>query len=283
MIGIPCDSEGYDLPPNAPPPPTEPADTNDYFPFKNEEEFQLANFLFSRVQMSAGNTTVLMDLWAAIQQADNIEANPPFKNAKDLYDTIDSIPLGDTPWEGFKVKYDGEIPQHAPSWMKKEYEVWYRNPLEVMEAQIGNPDFANEMDYAPKEVCGRNKKRQYTDLMSGQWAWDQAVCQSAYIFLIVGLIYIQTEIAHQDPETHGAMFAPVVLGSDKTTVSVATGQNEFYPLYASLGNVQHHVRRAHRNAVTVIGFLAIPKSMFHFFEMNLAPDNVFSRKTSRYC
>ena len=61
------------------------------------------------------------------------------------------------------------------------------------------------------------------------------------------------------------MFAPVVLGSDKTTVSVATGQNEFYPLYASLGNVQNHVRRAHRNAVTVIGFLAIPKSVFLSF------------------
>ena len=57
------------------------------------------------------------------------------------------------------------------------------------------------------------------------------------------------------------MFVPVVMGSDKTTVSVATGHNEYYPLYASVGNVQNHVRRAHRNAVAIIGFLAIPKSM----------------------
>ena len=56
------------------------------------------------------------------------------------------------------------------------------------------------------------------------------------------------------------MFAPIVLGSDKTTVSVATGQNDYYPLYASIGNVQSHVRRAHRNAVSLVGFLAIPKS-----------------------
>ena len=61
------------------------------------------------------------------------------------------------------------------------------------------------------------------------------------------------------------MFAPVVLGSDKTTVFVTTGQHEFYPLYASLGNVQNHVRHAHRNAVMVISFLAIPKSMFYFY------------------
>jgi hypothetical protein len=58
------------------------------------------------------------------------------------------------------------------------------------------------------------------------------------------------------------MFAPVILGSDKTTVSVATGQNEYYPLYAGIGNAQNHVRRAHRNALALIGFLAIPKSMY---------------------
>jgi hypothetical protein len=39
------------------------------------------------------------------------------------------------------------------------------------------------------------------------------------------------------------MFVPVILGSNKTTVSVATGHNEYYPLYASIGNVQNHVRQ----------------------------------------
>jgi Plavaka transposase len=56
------------------------------------------------------------------------------------------------------------------------------------------------------------------------------------------------------------MFCPVILGSDKTTVSVATGQNEYYPLYASAGVLQNHVRRAHRNGLALIGFLSIPKS-----------------------
>jgi hypothetical protein len=57
------------------------------------------------------------------------------------------------------------------------------------------------------------------------------------------------------------MFVPIILGSDKTTVSVATGNNEFYPLYAGIGNAQNHVRRADRNALAVVAFLAIPKSM----------------------
>jgi len=52
----------------------------------------------------------------------------------------------------------------------------------------------------------------------------------------------------------------VIIGSDKTTVSVATGQTEYWPLYASVGNLHNNVRRAHGNGLVLIGFLAIPKS-----------------------
>ena len=67
----------------------------------------------------------------------------------------------------------------------------------------------------------------------------------------------QNEIAADDEDTHGAMFVPVILGSDKTTVSVTTGNNEYYPLYALIGNVHNNIHRAHRNAVVVIGFLRV--------------------------
>jgi hypothetical protein len=60
------------------------------------------------------------------------------------------------------------------------------------------------------------------------------------------------------------MFVPVILGSDKTTVSVGTGQTDYYPLYVSLGNVHNQTRRGHRNAVALVGFLSIPKSTYHF-------------------
>lgn len=65
------------------------------------------------------------------------------------------------------------------------------------------------------------------------------------------------------------MFVPIILGSDKTTVSVATGQNEFYPLYLSIGNVQNHIRRAHKNALVLIAFLPIPKGQYHSVQPSL--------------
>ena len=58
------------------------------------------------------------------------------------------------------------------------------------------------------------------------------------------------------------MFVPIILGSDKTTVSVATGQNDYWPVYLSVRNVHNNVRRAHRNAVELLAFLAIPKSAY---------------------
>lgn len=57
------------------------------------------------------------------------------------------------------------------------------------------------------------------------------------------------------------MLMPIDLGSDKTMASVATGQNEFYPLYMSPSNIKNHTRQGHEDAVALIGFLAIPKSM----------------------
>ncbi|KAG5634194.1 hypothetical protein H0H81_002978 [Sphagnurus paluster] len=128
--------------------------------------------------------------------------------------------------------------------MLKSFKVWFYDPLKVLEAQIENPDFNGEMDYAAKQVYGPDDKRQFKDMMSGNWPWRQS------------------DIIAKDPETHGAALVPVILGSEKTTVSVATGQNEYNPLYGSIQNTQNHVWRAHRNALSIIGFLAIPKSEF---------------------
>jgi hypothetical protein len=57
------------------------------------------------------------------------------------------------------------------------------------------------------------------------------------------------------------MFVPIVAGSDKTTVSVATGHQEFHPVYMSPGNLTNVARRTHGNSLLPVAFLPIPKSM----------------------
>lgn len=58
------------------------------------------------------------------------------------------------------------------------------------------------------------------------------------------------------------MLIPIILGSNKMTVSVATGQNEYWPIYLSIGNIHNNVCQEHRNSVVLLGFLPIPKGEY---------------------
>jgi hypothetical protein len=68
----------------------------------------------------------------------------------------------------------------------------------------------------------------------------------------------------KDESTHGAMFIPVVAGSDKTTVSVTMGHQEYHPVYMLPGHLTNVAQRAHGNALLPVAFLPIQKSI-HFF------------------
>ena len=69
------------------------------------------------------------------------------------------------------------------------------------------------------------------------------------------------DIISEDPSTHGAMFVPVISGIDKTNVSVATGHQEYHPVYMSPGNLTNIARHAHGSAFLPVAFLPIPKSI----------------------
>lgn len=75
-------------------------------------------------------------------------------------------------------------------------------------------------------------------------------------------ILAQDNIA-KDPSMHGAMFVPIILGSDKTTISVGTDHNKYWPIYLSIGNIHNNVRQAHHDGLVLLGFLPIAKSEQH--------------------
>jgi hypothetical protein len=124
--------------------------------------------------MSAGNIDQLLDLWASTLFKHDDQ--PPFRDYKDLYDTIDSTPLGDVPWQSFTMSYNSALPDgEVPAWMNSGYDVWYRDPRTVIRNMLGNADFNGEIDYAPFHEFDANGEQQYKNLMSGDWAWKQAV------------------------------------------------------------------------------------------------------------
>jgi hypothetical protein len=148
-----------------------------YEPFQDRADFELAEFLYARNQTPAVQIDALMDIWAS-KSGDN---EPPFVDHKYLYNLIDNIKYGDVAWKAFSVSYCGEIPteregEDTPTWMTSEYEVWFRDPLAVLESQLANPDFDGKFHPAPYREYNEAGERVWSDVMSGNWAWKQAVC-----------------------------------------------------------------------------------------------------------
>lgn len=107
--------------------------------------------------MSHRNIDDLLDLWAADV------GSAPFVDHKDLNESIDSIKNGSAPWYTFSVEYDrAKLPQNALKWMTEKFEVWHRDPHEVIKNLLSNTAFDGHFDYTPYREY-KNNKRQWSD------------------------------------------------------------------------------------------------------------------------
>jgi hypothetical protein len=173
-IGRICDESGNNIPLGMPPSHSTDKRFDDWTPYNNRLQFEVADFLYRRNQMSAGDINCLLSLWAASLAIHGDE--PPFSKASHLYDTIDSTPLGDVTWESFGLQYNGPRPaENVPSWMQAEYDVWFRDPCTLVRNLLSNPDFKSGFDYAPYQERTTDGVHRFKDFMSANWAWKQAV------------------------------------------------------------------------------------------------------------
>ncbi|KAH9178034.1 hypothetical protein EDB89DRAFT_2112020 [Lactarius sanguifluus] len=217
-----------------------------WYPFGGRLEYEWAHYHYVRLQSSADDIQRSLDLWRATvmrYQTDHDSCNGVlWKSATDMYDTIDSISAGGVAWTTYQLSYSGPQPTGTLlRWMQDTYELNVRNVLSVFEEQLASKEFDGKFEYTPYEEYDKKGSRIYSNLMSGNWAFHEA------------------DVISQDKKTHGSMFVPIIAGSDKTTVSVATGHQEYHPVYVSLGNIINTARRGHGNGVVPIAFLPIPK------------------------
>ncbi|KAJ7856063.1 hypothetical protein B0H14DRAFT_3085331 [Mycena olivaceomarginata] len=92
----------------------------------------------------------------------------------------------------------------------------------VLHHQLATTSFKDDYNHA--------RKRVWSNLMSGGLGMEASG---------------KLDILAEDPNNLGCAFVAVVAGSDKTTVSVATGHQEYHPFYASPGILTGPARRAH--------------------------------------
>ncbi|TFK16478.1 hypothetical protein FA15DRAFT_550643, partial [Coprinopsis marcescibilis] len=227
-----------------------------------------ARFHFVELQASAANIRTGLDLWLAntIATTGDPNANIPWRCAKDLYATIDNIQQGSAPFETTTFKYTGELPENPPAWMTEEYELCVRDAREALWHQLSTTEFVNQFETRPYrqfEAHGM-QQRVWTNLMSGDWAWEEV-----------------DTITDQVEGSEGAMLVPIVSGLDKTTVSVATGHQEYHPFYISAGNLTNTARRSHGAGVIPVAFLPIPKTVGK--EAKMLAYQVFVRQMYHAC
>jgi len=162
------------IPPNTlPEVPTVKAD-DDWSPFASRAGFELAEFAFIDAELSQKKIDKLLELWAATLVPHN--DSPPITNHRDLHQQIDAVKLGNIPWENACLRYEGPLPRavRPPEWKTVGYDVWYRDPRQMIKNILASPDLEGHVDYvAYQEFNG--DKRQYNNLMSGNWSWRQSV------------------------------------------------------------------------------------------------------------
>lgn len=163
-----------------PPPFQTNDDRTDWSPFSSRAAFELAELVYTKVQMSEKNMDELMEIWAATLVPFGMP--PPFATTKDLHSAIDQIDHGNAPWQCFSVSYAGSVPESdVPSWMSVSHPVWFRDPLVLLRNMFKNTEFKGKVDYAPYRDF-EDGTRRWRNFMSGNWSWRMAVRDAFYIY-----------------------------------------------------------------------------------------------------
>ncbi|KAG8212971.1 hypothetical protein J3R82DRAFT_11350 [Butyriboletus roseoflavus] len=120
--------------------------------------------------------------------------------------------------------------------------IWNYSILDDKDDILSNPEFDGHVDYAPyQDFTHTDKTHQYEHLMSGDWMWTQV------------------DSISQNEHTQEGAFIPIILSSNKTTVTMGTGQQDYWPVYISIRNLHNNIWQAYGSGVELLAFMAIPK------------------------
>ena len=102
--------------------------------------------------MSQGNTDILLNLINTMLTSHGDHA--PFEII--LTCTVQS--MCEAPWDHFMLSYNGPLlkgvsREKIPAWMIEEHEVWFFNPVTLLENLLSNPNFKDWFDYTPYQEC----------------------------------------------------------------------------------------------------------------------------------
>jgi hypothetical protein len=111
--------------------------------------------------MSEGNIDALFRIFS--------NGQVPFSSHNELYAAINSLAIRGVSWEFFSIKYKGphsdDNNMAQPKWMSDAHEIYYHDPQLIIYEMLANPDFKDDMDFAPYRVFSKDGSYIYQHMM----------------------------------------------------------------------------------------------------------------------
>ncbi|CDO75849.1 hypothetical protein BN946_scf184346.g10 [Trametes cinnabarina] len=202
-----------------------------YAPFTSEEEWEMAEFIVESGMSHNDINRMLNTKLFARCRASAPQDYRAIRSRKALLRTLDSLPGPRSQWKVIEITVTGNRRDAKGRLMRQVLYCWGRNPVDAIADLIGNPEFKDDMRYAPVEefsdevlaeledadVGAAARARILSDFVNTDW-WPR----------------VQRLVAEHWP---GATIAPVILCSDKTQLSVFSGDKMAWPVYLTIGNI----------------------------------------------
>ncbi|KAG1852600.1 hypothetical protein C8R48DRAFT_777420 [Suillus tomentosus] len=181
---------------------------NIYYPFASLQDWELGSFLLClSLSMAAINQFLRLELICLDSLI--VRALPlSFRTAKDLWGRAELLPAVPK-WQCHIVSMTHPT--------KQPLHLYWRNPLDCIEALFNHLYFANKLDLTPTRVYNTvdHTMWKYSEWMMGDTAWSM-----------------------QSQLPDGATLLGVILSSDKTNVTNMTDGRVAHPLLISLANIK---------------------------------------------